>query len=346
MHNALGGGETAMFLFSVFVAALILTGIVRFYALKRSLLDVPNERSSHSVPTPRGGGLAIVATFLCAAGYLGREGVIGFPVAAALTGGGFAVAAIGWLDDHRHVSPIWRFLVHTAAAGWAVYMLGGFPGFSLGGVSINIGWPGTVLAVLGIVWLTNLYNFMDGIDGLAGAEAVTVGGGGALLFWSAGSLGLATATGILAAGAAGFLVWNWPPARIFMGDVGSGMLGYAFGVLAVAGERAEALPSAVWVILLAVFIFDATFTLLRRVMGGERWYTAHRSHAYQRAVQAGMSHKQVTLMAMAVNVLILWPVALLSVRFSALQPWLLAAVAVIGYAIWRLVQRRWRDLQI
>jgi Fuc2NAc and GlcNAc transferase len=166
------------------------------------------------------------------------------------------------------------------------------PELTVGSRTVHLGPAGGALAALGIVWLTNLYNFMDGIDGIAAAEAVVVGMGGALLV-AGRSPPLALVSVVVAAAAAGFLVWNWPPARLFMGDVGSGFLGFVFGGLALGSERAHALPAVLWLVLLGPFFLDATVTLVRRVARGERWYAAHRSHAYQRAVQGGWSHGRV-----------------------------------------------------
>jgi Fuc2NAc and GlcNAc transferase len=280
------------------------TGLVRRYALEKNVLDVPNDRSSHRVPTPRGGGMAIVLAALAAVAALTGMGLLPARVGAALGGGGLMVAAIGWKDDHGGVSAPARALVHFAAAAWAVGWLGGLPSIGVGVGTIALGPFGAALAVLGIVWMTNLYNFMDGIDGIAGGEAVTTGlvGGGLLL--AAGQPGLAAAALALAGAGAGFLVWNWHPARIFMGDVGSGFLGFAFATLAVASERAGAVPLLAWVLLLGAFVFDATATLLRRARAGERWHQAHRSHAYQRAVQAGHSHARVSAAVVAVNLVL------------------------------------------
>jgi Fuc2NAc and GlcNAc transferase len=276
-----------------FLASAGAAGLVRRYALARSLLDFPNERSSHSVPTPRGGGLAIVVVVLLGVLLLALDGRLDSRVALALGGGGGLVAAVGWLDDRRGVPAAIRLAVQAAAAVWAVVWLRGMPQLTIGTGSVHLGPGGALLAGLAVVWATNLYNFMDGIDGLAAAEAVTVGSAGALLL-AGREPSLAIIAILTAAAAAGFLLWNWPPARLFMGDVGSGFLGFLFGALAVASENAHALPALVWLVLLGPFFVDATVTLIRRMVRGERWLSAHRSHAYQRAVQAGWSHGRVT----------------------------------------------------
>jgi Fuc2NAc and GlcNAc transferase len=151
------------------------------------------------------------------------------------------------------------------------------------------------------VWAINLYNFVDGIDGLAAGEAVSTGVIGGLILLAMGEYGLAMVALLIAAANAGFLPLNWAPAKLFMGDVGSGMLGYLFAVLAVASENARAVPLLIWVLLLGAFVFDATVTLCRRIAHGERWYHAHHSHAYQRMVQAGRSHAAVSSMILLIN---------------------------------------------
>jgi Fuc2NAc and GlcNAc transferase len=271
------------------VASAILTGLVRAYALRSALLDVPNERSLHRAPTPRGGGLAIVIVTVAGLAALAAARAIPGSVAWTVGAGGALVAAVGWLDDRRGVGAPARALVHTVAALWAVGWIWGEPA------------PVAILGALGIVWAINLYNFMDGIDGLAAAEAVSVGlvAGGLLLV--AGDAALGSVAFLVAAAAAGFLAWNWAPARIFMGDVGSGFLGYAFGALALLAHRAGTMSLTLWAVVLGVFVFDATLTLLRRMARGERWYQAHRSHAYQRLVQAGSTHARVAALAMVVN---------------------------------------------
>lgn len=324
------------FLLSAFITALVIR-----YALRRSLLDIPNERSSHTTPTPRGGGLAIAVTFLGTVTLSGVLGYVSADIALALTGGGALIAVIGWLDDHGHIAPLWRALVHFVAAGWALFWLGGMPELRLGVWSLPLGWFGHLLAAVGIVWLINLYNFMDGVDGLAGGEAVTIAMGGAILLGLAGALDLALVALLLAAASGGFLIFNWPPAKIFMGDVGSGLLGYVFAVLALASERVGAVPAVVWGILLAVFISDATYTLIYRMFKGEQWYAAHRSHAYQRLVQMGWSHLRVTRIILYINIMILFAIATVALVWPAQAPWCVAMVGIVTWVVWLRIQRNY-----
>ena len=268
------------------------TALVYRFATSRSLLDIPNERSSHTIPTPRGGGVAIVAVVLGGILVGAAGGWINGTVALALVPSGAAVALVSWLDDNRGVHQAGRFLVHIAAASWVIYCLAG---------SLHLGIPEAIVAVLGIAWMANLYNFMDGIDGLAAGEAVSVGLAAVLLCWRSHDPEATWLAALVVVAAGGFLPWNWAPARIFMGDVGAVFLGFTFGSLGVLTSQRGDLPVVGWLVLLGVFFLDATSTLFRRVARGERWYAAHRSHAYQRAVQAGLTHAQVTGAVMGVN---------------------------------------------
>lgn len=319
------------------IAALV-TGAARYYALRRGLYDVPNARSAHRLPTPRGGGLGIAAAFFISIVLLERTSLLSAHVAYALLGGGALVALIGWRDDHGHVAARWRILVHCIAAGWALFWLGGLD--ILSGLDFELGAAGAALSILGIVWLTNLYNFMDGIDGLAGAQALCAGMGGAVLLWWGGAPGLALTSFSLAAAAAGFLLWNWPPAKIFMGDVGSGLLGFSFAVLALAGEKSGALPLLGWMVLLAVFILDASFTLLRRMARGEPWLHAHNTHAYQRLVRLGYSHLYVTCWVVALNIVVLWPLAWWLWRRPGIAFGIVLITGFAGWLLWTHVQQK------
>ncbi|MDX1298920.1 MAG: glycosyltransferase family 4 protein, partial [Pseudomonas sp.] len=277
----------------------------------RSLIDIPNARSSHTVPTPRGGGVAIVVSFLLVLPLLAAMGLIAWPLAWALLGSGGSVAVLGFLDDHGHIAARWRLLGHFAAAIWALFWLNGLPPIDAFGFSLDLGWLGHVLAAVYLVWLLNLYNFMDGIDGIASVEAICVCLGGALLGIAGSSQPTEfVAPLLLAAAVAGFLFWNFPPARIFMGDAGSGFLGITLGVLSL--QAACVAPQFLWswLILLGVFIVDATFTLLRRLMRGDKVYEAHRSHAYQYASRRFGRHLPVTMAVAALNLFWLLPIAL------------------------------------
>ena len=295
----------------VFIAAFILTWALRRYALASSLMDIPNDRSSHSVPTPRGGGVAIVLSFLAVLLWMGLIQWLPWPFVIGIVGAGAAVAVLGFLDDHGHIAARWRLLGHFSSAAWALYWLGGLPPLLVFGYSFDLGVIGHALAAVYIVWLLNLYNFMDGIDGVASVEAICVCFGGALLYLLLDASTLALVPILLAVAVAGFLCWNFPPARIFMGDAGSGFLGVILAILSLqaAWFKAELIWS--WVILLGVFVVDATFTLLRRLLRGDKVYEAHRSHAYQYASRQFAAHRPVTLAVMLINLVWLLPMALL-----------------------------------
>jgi Fuc2NAc and GlcNAc transferase len=291
--------------------ALFMTGMLRRYALARSLMDIPNARSSHSVPTPRGGGVAIVLVFLAVLLWLVVQGLVEPAAAYGLGGAGAFVAVLGFLDDHGHIAARWRLLGHFTAAGWALFWLGGLAPLQVWGLQLDLGWAGYVLAAFYLVWLLNLYNFMDGIDGIASTEAICVCVGAAALVWVGnGSVATWLLPLVLAAAVAGFLFWNFPPARIFMGDAGSGFLGITLGVLSLQAAWVNPQWLWCWLILLGVFIVDATFTLLRRLLRGDKVYEAHRSHAYQYASRRFGRHLPVTLSVAALNLFWLLPIAL------------------------------------
>ena len=292
------------------IMSLLMTAALRRYALARSVIDVPNARSSHTVPTPRGGGVAIVLTFLLAVIALMLSGDEQIRMLTALVGGGALIAIIGFMDDHGHIAARWRLLGHFVAAIWMLAWIGGLPPLSMFGWTVDLGWLGGLLATVYLVWLLNLYNFMDGIDGIASVEAITACLGAALLYWLAGFNTKALLPLLLAAAVAGFLCWNFPPAKIFMGDAGSGFIGIVLGGLSLQAAWVAPQMFWCWLILLGVFIVDATYTLVRRLLRGDKVYEAHRSHAYQFASRQYGRHLPVTLAVVALNVCWLLPVAL------------------------------------
>jgi Fuc2NAc and GlcNAc transferase len=254
-------------------------------------------------------------TFLVALCSLYATDLIAAKDFVAVAGAGSLVAIIGFMDDHGHIAARWRLLGHFCAAIWALAWLGGLPPVSMVGQVFDLGWIGFALASLYLVWMLNLYNFMDGIDGIAGVEAVTVCVGACVLYGLGGTVGLMGPVLLLAGCAGGFLLWNFPPAKIFMGDAGSGFLGIALGILSIqaAGSSFQYLWG--WLILLGVFVVDATMTLFRRLLRGEKVYEAHRSHAYQFASRRYGKHLPVTVAVCLINLLWLLPVAAAVVYF-------------------------------
>jgi Fuc2NAc and GlcNAc transferase len=316
-----------VWLLAVLLLSWGMTGALRRYALQRNLMDVPNQRSSHSVPTPRGGGMAIVLSFLLALSMASVLGWIEPKPAIGLLGAGVLVALIGFLDDHGHVPARWRLLVHFVAAAWGLYWLGGLPAVGLGGERFQLGWMGGVLGAFYLVWLLNLYNFMDGIDGIAGVEAVTCCLSVALICALMENWHAALLPSMLGLAVTGFLIWNFPPAKIFMGDAGSGFLGLLLGLISLQMAWTEPRLFFSWLILLGVFLVDASITLMRRFLRGEKIYQAHRSHAYQHASREHGAHLPVTLTVAAINICWLTPLA----AWVALggEAWLILPLAYI-----------------
>ncbi|MYM62851.1 glycosyltransferase family 4 protein [Pseudomaricurvus sp. HS19] len=297
------------------VASYGLTWLFLLYARHRGVIDTPNERSSHSIPTPRGGGISIIIGFIAI--YLltaNREWIPQAPAWALLLGG-LPVALIGLLDDHHPVSNRIRLAVHLLAAAAAVWVLQPLPHLQLAGLDIRLSGIGVVFVVIGMVWILNLYNFMDGIDGIAGTEALSVMASAAIILFVAGEAHIGAPLLLLCAPVLGFLLLNWSPARIFMGDGCSGFLGLTLAILALYYASTSSLNLWCWGILLGCFIVDASWTLAYRLLSGQQWHSPHRSHAYQILSRRWNSHARVTLATAAAN--LLW-----------LAPWALAAQAL------------------
>lgn len=314
---------------AVFLVSCAGTWGLKNLAPRCGLVDVPNRRSSHELPTPRGGGLALVLGFYLGGGYLALTGGTAIPHLLGLGICGLGIAATGLADDLFRLSPARRIILHFACTAAAVYFF-----LPVEGV---FGPPGGIvplfvvrlLLVVGIVWLLNLYNFMDGIDGIAGAEAVSAAlGAGFILLLKGETAVYLPLLLVLAAAALGFLVWNLPLAGIFMGDAGSVFLGFCFGVLAVLTAAATGLNLWSWSILLGTFVVDATVTLVVRLMRGEKIYQAHRSHAYQILARRTGSHGRVTFGYMGANWLFLFPLAVL----AAFHPGYAPLLVIFSYA--------------
>lgn len=303
----------------------LLTGRVLAYLRRRAILDHPNDRSSHSIPTPRGGGWGVMLTLLPAWTLIALTSENGLRVLPILIGAA-ALMAVSWMDDRRGLGPAPRFLAQIAAVTAGLTAL---PADGLVVQGLLPLWADRLVAAVGWLWFVNLFNFMDGIDGLAGSEAAAIGAGLALV-GAVGGLDPAYGLyGLAAAGAAlGFLLWNWHPAKLFMGDVGSVPLGFTLGWLLLAVAA-----SGLWVAALLVpayFLADATVTLLRRLVEGKKVWQAHREHFYQKATQRGRSHAQVVRLVLALNAALL-ALAVVSVLLGPASGWtvLPAGVAAV-----------------
>ena len=287
---------------AAWMCAYGLVAAIRLWAERRQMLDIPNERSSHTRPTPRGGGLAIVVVTLAGSWLVYPWFGAGISIKALLayTLGGALISAVSWLDDLRPLSRVVRFASHSLGALLAILAIGYWQTLPVPGLgTLTLGWLGLLISFFWIVGLTNAYNFMDGIDGLAGGQAVVAGIGWAALGGLSGQTCVSLIGLLLAASGLGFLWHNWPPAHIFMGDVGSAFLGYTFAVLTLIASQTQARFILVGAALVWPFIFDTVFTFLRRLIRREKVFSAHRSHLYQRLIVAGLSHRTVTLLYLA-----------------------------------------------
>ena len=306
----------------LFFLSICITYIIRFYAKRKAILDIPNERSSHTLPTPRGGGLGIIILFILSLFYFYDSIDISLFYALLCV---IPIAVISFVDDIFTLSSTLRVSVQSISAIGAIYLLGGvnhidFLIFDLDGWWLNI------LAFMTIIWLTNLYNFLDGIDGYASSQAVMVGLG--LFIFFQNPLGL-----VIVSISLGFLMFNWHKASIFMGDVGSASLGFIFAVFVFYDTSSGNI--LIWMILLSLFWIDASVTLVRRYINGEKITQAHRKHAYQRLVQSGWSHSLVVLSSILFNLIFL-----ISIYFVP-SLWILFIINIISV----FIIIRWIDTQ-
>ena len=321
----------------VHVAAFAGTGLAFILLSWLSLFDHPNERSSHSGPIPRGAGLVVTPILAAAVGGIGFYGPNAPASALAVAGLALALGFVSWRDDRRGLPIPVRLVAQAGAIAAALYVMRDAGPFFGGALP-----PGLDLAAAGFLWLwfVNLFNFMDGIDGIAATETVLIGFGAAIVAALVGAVGGLSLIGVsFAAAATGFLWWNWPPAKIFLGDVGSIPLGFLLGwlllLLAQQGQWAAAL------ILPLYYLADATLTLAGRILRRERFWQAHRQHFYQRAARGTLGHAGVTLAVLAAGVVLIAAAAAAALGFT---PWALGmAGLVVALLLHRLARaaRSW-----
>jgi len=303
----------------LFSFSFILTYAIKIFAIKKLLVAKVTQRSSHSVATPHGGGVAIALTWFAGISFLFYEGDISSDLYGAFMVG-VGVALIGYVDDLFEISPTLRLLVQAFMAVCGLYFLGGLHEIDLFFLSITNQLITNTVAFFIILWFINIYNFLDGIDGYAGSEAVFLGLSGFLIFKESYFL-------VLVVAVLGFLLWNWHKAKIFMGDVGSTWLGYNVAIFTLYSANHEAAGLWIWITLFATFWVDATVTLFRRYKKGENIFRAHKKHAYQRLTQSGWGHEKVVLFSLGVNGVLLALVYFLSNIFVA---FFLAIVILYG----------------
>jgi Fuc2NAc and GlcNAc transferase len=314
---------------------------------KRHLMQAPHFRGTHTRTIPRGVGLAVVivclitiVTLFIAPGFFPK------PFALGLLLGGVFIAGIGFIDDHQHVQPMIRLWIQSFGVIAVLYLIGGFPELYLFNHAFYVGWFGHILAFLGMLWLINLYNFIDGIDGQAGTQTVFLAINLALMAYFIDFYSLGWLMVILAASMSAFLCWNWQPAKVFMGDVCSCFLGFLFASLMALTARDNTIPLLCWLILLALPIVDMSYTLVVRLIKGYSYHEAHCSHAFQHAVARYGSHQAVVLRGLAINLFWLAPFAWI----AFLQPQydvycFILAVAPIFYIVIKLKAGQSNDFE-
>lgn len=300
-----------------------LTYFIKNYMIEKSFVASVNERSSHTVPTPHGGGIALAITWFIGLFYLYFSGEIEPNLFYALLFGA-VISIVSFFDDVYELSPKVRLLVQALVAIGGLYFLGGFDTFTFGTFDIQNPIFTNIFAFLLIIWFINLYNFLDGINGYAGSEAIFLGLAGFILFGGNHFL-------VLVVCVLGFLFWNWNKAKIFMGDVGSTLLGYNIAIFTIYYANLEASNFWIWIILFGTFWFDATLTLIRRKLNKEKLSQAHKKHGYQRLTQASWSHYKVTNYSIGLNIILFFIVYFISNIFVAFLIALIILTLVMKY---------------
>ena len=309
----------------LFLISFSFTYFIKEYAIKKSLVATVNERSSHTVPTPHGGGIAVSITWFIGLIYLYINDQIDPALFYALIIGA-VIAVVGLIDDIVELSPKLRMIVFALVGFAGLYIIGGLDTITFGLFDISNPIITSIIAMLIILWYINLTNFIDGIDSYLAMKFIFLSVAGLILFGGAHFA-------VLGVSVLGFLYWNWHKAKIFMGDVGSTLLGYIIAIITIYYANIEATNLWIWVTLYGVFWFDATVTLVRRLLNGEKPSVPHRKHAYQRLTQAGWSHSKVTLYATLLNLVIfsfVYFISNIAISFTLSLVLLYAAYRFVG----------------
>jgi UDP-N-acetylmuramyl pentapeptide phosphotransferase/UDP-N-acetylglucosamine-1-phosphate transferase len=315
---------------AAFAVCAIVVAVVRQAALRRGWLDLPNARSSHVRPTPRLGGLGLLGGLIAGAAVAVPLVPIGGGPLSIVLGLAAVVSLVSLVDDLRGLPPLARLVVHVAAAAAAVALLGPLPAAGPG-----LPFPAPVAVAVTVLWIAgfvNAFNFMDGIDGIAGAQALVAGAGWAAAGWWAAQPAIVVLGLGVAAAAAAFLLYNWSPASIFMGDVGSALLGFVLAAAPLVADDAARPSALAAVVMVWPFVFDAAFTLVRRARRGERLMQPHRSHLYQRLVANGWQHGSVASLYLGLG-------ACCAASAAAAPAAAVAVAAITAGGLWLTVAR-------
>lgn len=317
-----------MVFFIVFLISFLGVYILNKFAYQLNLLAISNERSLHQNATPQGGGVVIGIIFLVFCVFYYLSGDLKTVEFFVLFGGCLIMSITGFLDDIIEIRPFNRLFIQFLAAGWGLYWIGGIPYSALFNQMSGLYAFANVIAIVAIVWFINAFNFMDGIDGMltSGATFFSLSIGGYLLWQGIEPYGSLLI--ILAASSLAFLYFNWPPAKMFLGDAGSYFYGYLFAILFLITVKNEYLSIWTWLIIFAYFITDTATTTFLRILLVKNWYHTHRSHAYQNLARVLNNHKFVTVLILGINVFYLLPLAYLSIQYQQ-YAWLAFLASVI-----------------
>lgn len=319
-------------LLSVFACSLVGNFFYPRLALRLRIHAVPNYRSLHPDITPRGAGIVVALVNLAAVAVGYKLEVIVYPYFMIFFVGGMAVALVGIADDRFELPALFRLAVQIGAAIWILYWFGGMPPLGMGASTVYFGWIENLIAVLAMVWFFNLFNFMDGVDGMATSGTVYVTAAAALILMVKEDFSLALLSALLCAAAAGFAYFNWPPAKVFLGDAGSSYFSYTIAALILGSLWSDGMSLWTWLILLGYFLVDTTVTLIIRIVTAKKWYRAHRSHAYQNLTRIWGDHLKTVRLVLLIELLWLLPLAFLTAWAHEVAP-LITAVALLPIVI-------------
>jgi Fuc2NAc and GlcNAc transferase len=319
----------------IFILSTCLVYFYRNLALRYGILDKPNHRTSHDAITPRGGGVVFIGLWLVWVVLSLIQKKISSELCYSLIGPVGLVALVSFFDDYFNLRRRYRLISHLFASMLCLLLLGHM-GFDIGSVHISYSIYLYFLIAFIMTWSINLYNFMDGLDGLASTQSVFIFFVSGCLLFYIGNKELGYLSCLLAFSVLGFLVWNWPSAKIFMGDVGSTSLGLSVAVFMLLAEKSHSLSFIIYLMLYLPFITDATLTLLRRIIAGDKWYEAHNNHGFQRLYRSGWSHKQVLLGLITLN-LVSIPIVLGAFFYPKyIYSFLVLDIALVGYSYYQI----------